>query len=65
MLLVFLCCGRLRLMDIQFMKALHKKVNIVPVLAKADSLTRSEIQYMKTRVRKINVKFLLAKKGRC
>ncbi|KAF4077655.1 hypothetical protein AMELA_G00210450 [Ameiurus melas] len=40
----------LRLIDIEFMKALHKKVNIVPVLAKADSLTRSEIHYMKTRI---------------
>lgn len=48
---MFLCCGSLRLIDIEFMKALHKKVNLVPVLAKADSLTRSEIHYMKTRVR--------------
>ncbi|MCI4386346.1 hypothetical protein PGIGA_G00061420 [Pangasianodon gigas] len=40
----------LRLIDVEFMKALHKKVNIVPVLAKADCLTRSETHYMKTRI---------------
>ncbi|GAA6070883.1 septin-5-like isoform X3, partial [Tachysurus ichikawai] len=40
----------LKLIDVEFMKALHKKVNIVPVLAKADTLTRSESHYMKTRI---------------
>ncbi|XP_053335069.1 septin-5-like isoform X2 [Clarias gariepinus] len=40
----------LRLIDVEFMKALHKKVNLVPVLAKADCLTRSEIHQMKTRI---------------
>ncbi|KAK3555780.1 hypothetical protein QTP86_028942, partial [Hemibagrus guttatus] len=40
----------LRLVDVEFMKALHKKVNIVPVLAKADTLTRSETHSMKTRI---------------
>lgn len=54
MLLVFLCCGSLRLVDVEFMKALHKKVNIVPVLAKADTRTRSETHYMKTRVRELS-----------
>lgn len=32
------------------MTALHEKVNIVPVLAKADSLTPTEIQEIKTQV---------------
>ncbi|KAI2651087.1 Septin-4 [Labeo rohita] len=32
----------LRPMDVEFMKMLHEKVNIVPVLAKADSLTPLE-----------------------
>lgn len=37
-------------MDVEFMKALHEKVNIVPVLAKADSLTPVEVQKMKLKV---------------
>uniref|UniRef100_A0A3B4CE97 Septin n=1 Tax=Pygocentrus nattereri TaxID=42514 RepID=A0A3B4CE97_PYGNA len=40
----------LRPIDVEFMKALHEKVNIVPVLAKADCFTHSELQYMKTRI---------------
>ncbi|TRY59451.1 hypothetical protein DNTS_002176 [Danionella cerebrum] len=34
----------LRPLDVEFMKALHEKVNIVPVLAKADTLTPAEIR---------------------
>ncbi|KAI2647752.1 Septin-4 [Labeo rohita] len=34
----------LRPLDVEFMKALHEKVNIVPVLAKADTLTPTEIR---------------------
>ncbi|KAI7795890.1 putative septin-4-like [Triplophysa rosa] len=41
----------LRPIDVSFMMALHEKVNIVPVLAKADSLTPTEIQDIKTQVR--------------
>ncbi|XP_056587456.1 septin 4a [Triplophysa dalaica] len=40
----------LRPMDVEFMKALHEKVNIVPVLAKADSLTPVEVQKMKLKI---------------
>lgn len=32
------------------MKELHEKVNIVPVIGKADTLTPSELSVMKTRV---------------
>lgn len=32
------------------MKQLHNKVNIVPVIAKADVLTRVEVQKLKTRI---------------
>lgn len=32
------------------MKALHEKVNIVPVLAKADSLTQAEVYKKKMKV---------------
>lgn len=40
----------LRPLDVEFMKALHEKVNIVPVLAKADTLTPSEIKKKKIKV---------------
>lgn len=32
------------------MKALHDKVNIVPVIAKADTLTKKEVKKLKERV---------------
>lgn len=37
----------LRPVDIAFMKALHQRVNIVPIIAKADTLTRNECQTVK------------------
>ncbi|KAL3209970.1 hypothetical protein MRX96_037516 [Rhipicephalus microplus] len=40
----------LRQLDIEFMKRLHQKVNIVPVIAKADTLTPTEVRQMKDRV---------------
>ncbi|KAL2094585.1 hypothetical protein ACEWY4_009304 [Coilia grayii] len=40
----------LRPLDIEFMRALHGKVNIVPVLAKADSLTPAEIKRKKQKI---------------
>lgn len=40
----------LKPLDIEFMKKLHSKVNIVPVIAKADVLTKKEIQRLKTRI---------------
>lgn len=40
----------LRQLDIEFMKRLHQKVNIVPVIAKADTLTPAEIRNMKNRI---------------
>lgn len=49
--MVIFCCGfRLRQMDVQFMKHLHDKVNIVPVIAKADTLTPTELRKLKDRV---------------
>ncbi|NXE69351.1 SEPT9 protein, partial [Calcarius ornatus] len=41
----------LRPLDIEFMKRLSKVVNIVPVIAKADTLTLEERDYFKQRVR--------------
>lgn len=40
----------LRPLDIEFMKRLSKVVNIVPVIAKADTLTLEERLYFKQRV---------------
>lgn len=42
---------RLRPVDIEFMKALQDKVNVVPLIAKADCLTPTEIKKLKERVR--------------
>jgi len=42
----------LKPLDIEFMKKLHGKVNIVPVIAKADTLTGDECQKFKQRILK-------------
>uniref|UniRef100_A0A8C5N928 Septin-5-like n=1 Tax=Gouania willdenowi TaxID=441366 RepID=A0A8C5N928_GOUWI len=41
----------LRPLDVECMRALHEKVNIIPVLAKADSLTRAEIFKKKRKIK--------------
>ncbi|XP_029029905.1 septin-5-like isoform X2 [Betta splendens] len=41
----------LRPLDVECMKALHDKVNIIPVLAKADSLTQAEVYRKKMKIR--------------
>ena len=38
-------------LDIAFMKELHNLVNIIPVIAKSDTLTQSEVRTLKTRVK--------------
>lgn len=40
----------LKPLDVQFMKELHNLVNIIPVIAKADTLTPSEVKKLKTKV---------------
>ncbi len=49
-------CGfsSLRPLDVEFMRALHEKVNIVPILAKADTLTPSEVKKKKIKARLIS-----------
>lgn len=42
----------LRPLDVQCMKALHEKVNIIPVLAKADTLTQAEVYKKKMKVQR-------------
>ena len=49
-LYVSLVLFRLKPLDTQFMKMLHHKVNIVPVIAKADMLTKKEVARLKKRV---------------
>ncbi|CAB1317776.1 unnamed protein product [Coregonus sp. 'balchen'] len=39
-----------RPLDVQFMKAIHNKVNVVPVIAKADTLTLRERERLKRRI---------------
>ncbi|XP_029303409.1 septin-5-like isoform X2 [Cottoperca gobio] len=41
----------LRPLDVACMKALHDKVNLVPVVAKADSLTEAEVHRKKMKIR--------------
>ncbi|XP_029923927.1 septin 4a isoform X2 [Myripristis murdjan] len=41
----------LRPLDVECMKALHEKVNIIPVLAKADSLTPAEVCRKKMKIK--------------
>lgn len=45
----FILC-RLKPLDIEFMKQLDHLVNIIPVIAKADTLTASELKTFKTKV---------------
>lgn len=40
----------MRPLDIAFMRALHHKVNIVPVIAKADTLTKQEVLNLKKKI---------------
>ncbi|KAK7075926.1 septin 2 [Halocaridina rubra] len=40
----------LKPLDVQFMKQLHNKVNIVPVIAKADTLTKQEVSKLKRKI---------------
>ena len=41
---------RLRQLDLEVLKRLHRKVNVVPVIAKADTLTTYEVKKLKERI---------------
>lgn len=41
---------RLRQIDLEVLKRLHRKVNVVPVIAKADTLTTYEVKKLKERI---------------
>lgn len=47
---VSLCFFSLKPLDIEFMKRLHDKVNVIPLIAKADTLTPEECQLFKKQV---------------
>ena len=49
---------RLKPLDIEFMKRLHEKVNIIPLIAKADTLTPEECQQFKKQVSKMSLEIL-------
>ncbi|PVV03252.1 hypothetical protein BB560_001914 [Smittium megazygosporum] len=40
----------LRAIDIEFMKRLHSKVNLIPVISKSDTLTKDELDAFKARI---------------
>nr|XP_033777350.1 septin-4-like isoform X2 [Geotrypetes seraphini] len=40
----------LRPLDVEFMRALHERVSIIPILAKADALTAAEVAQRKRRI---------------
>ena len=44
---VVVVANSLKPLDVAFMRAIHQKVNIVPVIAKADTLTKSELTRLK------------------
>ncbi len=48
----------LRPLDIEFMKRLGTRVNLIPVIGKADTLTEDEITGFKKRVRTISTYYL-------
>ena len=47
---VYCFCLRLKPLDVEFMKRLHDKVNIIPLIAKADTLTPDECREFKKTV---------------
>ena len=49
-LLTLLLTCSLKPLDIEFMKQLHNLVNIIPVIAKADTLTATELKSLKLKV---------------
>lgn len=49
--LYFIAPHRLKHIDIAFMRALHRKVNIVPIIAKSDTMTTKEKEEFKLQVR--------------
>ena len=49
--LYFIAPHRIKVADVAFMKELHRKVNIVPIVAKSDTMTSDEKKEFKKKVR--------------
>jgi septin 7 len=43
-------CNRLKAVDIEFMRRLHTRVNLIPIIAKADTMTEEEVIAFKERI---------------
>lgn len=50
---------RLRPLDVAFLRAVHEKVNIIPVIGKADALMPRETQALKQKVCHMKPKVLI------
>ena len=46
------CPLSLRQIDLEFLKRLQYKVNLIPVIAKSDTLTQQEVQRLKNNINK-------------
>lgn len=61
---IFLYFYRLKSIDLVCMKKIDTKVNIVPIIAKADTISKTELQKFKVNkiIKKILLKVLLINK---
>lgn len=57
--MLFLFVFSLKPLDIEFMKRLHDRVNIIPVLAKADTMTPEECGQFKRTASTLFSNFIL------
>lgn len=51
--------GRLKPLDVEIMKKLGTRVNLIPVIAKADTMTPEDLQKFKTIVTQIFLSLLI------
>lgn len=51
--------GRLKPLDVEIMKKLGTRVNLIPVIAKADTMTPDDLQKFKTIVTQIFLSLLI------
>ena len=49
--LYFIAANGLKTIDLEFMRRLHQKVNIIPVISRADAYTREELVQTKEKIR--------------
>jgi hypothetical protein len=50
LLLVLMSLSSLKQIDVEFMRRLHDKVNLIPIIAKSDTMTDEEVAEFKARV---------------